>query len=756
MTKNMTSIIILSYNTLELTRMCLESIRAHTPEKYEIIVVDNASADGSLEYLREQADVRLIENKENMGFPKGCNQGLAMAEGDSLLLLNSDTVVTERWLENLKKGLYSDEKVGAVSCLANYVSNGQQIPVAYGTDMEAMQAFAANLNHSDPAKWEERSHLVGFCYLIKREVYEVVGGLDERFTPGNFEDNDYSLRVLEHGYKLLLLRDTFIHHWGSSSFKKVEERIKKEERDGQSFSELNRVNMQKFFEKWQVPYSYIGMKPSKVRALVQKQAGMPWPEPVRQKRMASMAILQVGVKAAELWQSINGSGMGEVCYIVNDARAGTSCCLKPGVEAITISQGTALELYRNGALDGFVWMSPSLEEAKQMEVMAANGVSREHLLVLNDDKVAEKISACLIKKDFGKRVALLSHLLDNSGAPRALLGAAKAFKENGWKAVLFAPQGGPLEREFYDLGIQVIIDPRIASSEFAEMQWTQQYDLLLVNTLCFARSFHSREPFPPIIWWIHEGGFVLHHYPRLAQDAMGINNYDATGVTTIPVSHVAAEAMREIAPNWPLSDSLPFGIDEIPARASKTISTGGRFKAVLIGHLQAVKAQDVLMEAFKLLPSEMRDQLDIYMIGGVVEEDVLAVVKQVEREYQQVKYLGEMSHAEVFEWYKKVDLLLCPSRSETMSITVIEAMSVGTPCLVSDQTGIAGLVKDGENGIVCKAGNSRDLADKLKWAVMHRQELSEIGRAGISIYEENFRPEIFTGRFMALVDGLRN
>ena len=271
MTKNMTSIIILSYNTLELTRMCLESIRAHTPEKYEIIVVDNASADGSLEYLREQADVRLIENKENMGFPKGCNQGLALAEGDSLLLLNSDTVVTEHWLENLKKGLYSDEKVGAVSCLASSASNGQQITVAYGTDMAAMQAFAAGFNHSDPAKWEERAHLVGFCYLFKRAVYEIIGGLDERFTPGNFEDNDYSLRILEAGFSLLLLKDTFIHHWGSSSFRKKEESLQARQEKELRYGKLLQRNMQQFFEKWSISPAYMRQAKEEIRQAIRAQ-----------------------------------------------------------------------------------------------------------------------------------------------------------------------------------------------------------------------------------------------------------------------------------------------------------------------------------------------------------------------------------------------------------------------------------------------------------------------------------------------------
>ena len=158
--------------------------------------------------------------------------------------------------------------MGAVSCVANYVSNRQQIDVPYGTDMEAMQAFAAGFNHSDPAKWEERPHLVGFCYLFRREVYEAVGGLDERFTPGNFEDNDYSLRILEQGYKLLLLRDTFIHHWGSGSFKKVEQESRE---NSQSYIALSLHNMQKFFEKWQLPPSYLRKPQEEVREYISQQ-----------------------------------------------------------------------------------------------------------------------------------------------------------------------------------------------------------------------------------------------------------------------------------------------------------------------------------------------------------------------------------------------------------------------------------------------------------------------------------------------------
>ena len=129
---NKTSIVILSYNTYNLTKSCIESIRKFTSAgSYEIIVIDNASQDASVAWLKRQKDIKLVCNKENKGFPGGCNQGMELAEeGNDILLLNSDTIVTPRWLENMQTALYSEPKVGAVSCITNSCSNWQQVEVS--------------------------------------------------------------------------------------------------------------------------------------------------------------------------------------------------------------------------------------------------------------------------------------------------------------------------------------------------------------------------------------------------------------------------------------------------------------------------------------------------------------------------------------------------------------------------------------------------------------------------------------------------
>jgi len=256
-----TSIIILSYNTLDLTRLCVESIRQYTQDvPHEIIIVDNGSKDGSVDWLKKQSDIRCIFNKDNAGFPKGCNQGLAIAKGSELLLLNSDTIVTPRWLSNLRTALYSRPEVGAVSCMTNNISNMQSMPVSYH-DVPGLFAFAESFNHSDPSKWERRLTLVGFCFLFKREIYTKLGGLDEQFSPGNYEDDDYSLRIWQAGYELLVCRDTMIHHFGSASFvQSASPAVWEKER--KAHKRLLDKNQEKFLQKWHVPENYkeLGLK----------------------------------------------------------------------------------------------------------------------------------------------------------------------------------------------------------------------------------------------------------------------------------------------------------------------------------------------------------------------------------------------------------------------------------------------------------------------------------------------------------------
>ncbi|WP_296976335.1 glycosyltransferase family 2 protein [Thermobacillus sp. ZCTH02-B1] len=235
-----TSIIIPTLNQLEYLRMCVDSIFRHTFVPYEIIVVDNGSTDGTaayLESLRGRVRYRLLDR--NHGFAGAVNRGLMMAKGRTIVLLNNDTVVTPRWLDNLLACLYSHERIGLVGPVTNYIGGEQLIEVPY-RDLRDMQAFAAAYNRSDPARWRETERLTGFCLAFRRDVWERTGYFDEGFAFGNYEDDDYNIRVKLLGLKLVIAGDTFIHHFGSVSIKAL----------GPELTAVNARNAAHYGEKW--------------------------------------------------------------------------------------------------------------------------------------------------------------------------------------------------------------------------------------------------------------------------------------------------------------------------------------------------------------------------------------------------------------------------------------------------------------------------------------------------------------------------
>ena len=244
---NLVSIIVLTFNQLEQTQLCLKSIERYTPQPYELILVNNGSTDGTLDYLRKYADdhgnVCIIANKENLGFAAGNNQGLGLANGNYLLLLNNDTVVTEGWLGRMLSVFERYLEVGIVGPVSNYVSGPQQVKGASYQNLEKMHHFAKQWSVEHKGQTIEFQRVVGFCLLAKREVIDRIGGLDERFGSGNFEDDDFCLRAAAAGYKARIALDAFIHHTGSQTFKGA----------GINYQQILERNWEIFKTKWQLP-----------------------------------------------------------------------------------------------------------------------------------------------------------------------------------------------------------------------------------------------------------------------------------------------------------------------------------------------------------------------------------------------------------------------------------------------------------------------------------------------------------------------
>jgi GT2 family glycosyltransferase/predicted Zn-dependent protease len=217
------SIIVLCCNELEATRLCLESVLRQTRPPYELVLVDNGSTDGTpayLDALRSRPGpvrVEVLRNDSNRGFPAGCNQALARARGRYVVFLNNDTVVPAGWLDGLVAwATHYWPHVGLVGAVSNYAPPPQLVAADYAA-LDGLAAFAARRAQEYARRAVRVERLSGFCLLARRAVLEQVGGFDERFGLGFFDDV-LCVRAREAGFHLLVALDVFVHHFGSRTF----------------------------------------------------------------------------------------------------------------------------------------------------------------------------------------------------------------------------------------------------------------------------------------------------------------------------------------------------------------------------------------------------------------------------------------------------------------------------------------------------------------------------------------------------------
>lgn len=228
------SIVIPLYNQLEYTRSCLESLRRTTSnDAIELILVDNASSDGTVDYLQTVPGLVLIANQENRGFAGACNQGIQAASGEWIVVMNNDVILSQGWLQ------------GLLSAAAEHRLDMVSPAIREGRRNYDLEAYAEEL--TSRMRSVVRSGTVnGICFMAHRRVFETIGVFDENFRIGQYEDKDLFLRARLAGFRLGTVGAAFIHHFGSITQKAVGAR-----RETRDYALANKAY---FSRKWQLPW----------------------------------------------------------------------------------------------------------------------------------------------------------------------------------------------------------------------------------------------------------------------------------------------------------------------------------------------------------------------------------------------------------------------------------------------------------------------------------------------------------------------
>lgn len=244
------SIVMVTYGNLPLTKLAVETVLTNTGyASYELIIIDNASTDGTQRYLQTlssvHSNINIVLNEENKGFAAANNQGLNIAGGDIVVFLNNDTAVPPGWLRRLISHL-ADGNVGAVGPVTNSIGNEARIDVPY-TALSEMEIFAHERASRFDGLVADIPMLALYCAAVRREVLDVVGHLDERFGIGMFEDDDFSTRVHAAGWRIVCAADSLVHHVGGASFNLLKK--------SGAYQELFARNQRLFEQKWGTPWT---------------------------------------------------------------------------------------------------------------------------------------------------------------------------------------------------------------------------------------------------------------------------------------------------------------------------------------------------------------------------------------------------------------------------------------------------------------------------------------------------------------------
>jgi GT2 family glycosyltransferase/glycosyltransferase involved in cell wall biosynthesis/SAM-dependent methyltransferase len=243
------SIVIVTHQSGEYIGPCLSSVLRNTCNpNFEIVVADNASTDGTRDVLHAMAAaderIRLVLLDENRGFAGANNIALEQASGDYLILLNADTMVTPGWTERLIRHCRRNPSIGLICPVTNYAGNEVKININYQDNRE-MQDFAMSLARRHSGECSDIGVAPLFCALMPQAVWQRVGALDERYEIGMFEDDDFSVRVRNEGFRVVMAEDCFVHHFGQGSFAKL---------SPEAYDQTFEKNRRRFEEKWKRPW----------------------------------------------------------------------------------------------------------------------------------------------------------------------------------------------------------------------------------------------------------------------------------------------------------------------------------------------------------------------------------------------------------------------------------------------------------------------------------------------------------------------
>ena len=423
-----------------------------------------------------------------------------------------------------------------------------------------------------------------------------------------------------------------------------------------------------------------------------------------------------------------------------------------GIQVLSPAQGVVLNY------DAIIILSFYVKAMKQQLVEL--GVKKEHIYHFYNLHNLLKEKGGIIKRSvkyYGnaeavvnrlhgdrKKILLLSQELTLGGPSIALFHAAKALKKQGYDVVYASMIDGVLRDKLLENDISVVVDENIQVATMKEIEWVNSFSLIICNTLNFHVFLSERDSNIPIVWWLHDARFFYDGVNREVIEKINPDNMKMVSVGPIP-----RKAIEEFLPDMPCEELL-YGVADVEKK-QECKSKDDKIRFITIGFLEDIKGQDLLVQAVEMLPETIRRCTEFYIVG----HNKTLFGEKVQKEsakFQEIEFLGNVERDKIHELLDLSDVLICPSRQDSMPTVAVEAMMHSVPCIVSDVTGTAAYIHNKEDGFIFESEKVQELAEKIEWCVRNRKELRHMGQKARRIYEKVFSMSVFEERLMEIVD----
>lgn len=353
-----------------------------------------------------------------------------------------------------------------------------------------------------------------------------------------------------------------------------------------------------------------------------------------------------------------------------------------------------------------------------------------------------------IRKTGKKRIALVANSLNLNGADLALYYAATVLQKT-YEVTILSPMDGALRKSVEDARLELWIDPNLQIAALRDMSWQKDYDLIFVNTIHFYRCLSKRDVSVPVLWWLHDGAICYKGIALEELRAIDAENFHIYGASPLAVQEMQARR-HDVSVG-----TLLFGVSEEGRLREVRAKERGRKKLSLcvVGGVQYHKGQDLLLQAVTLLPERVAQCIMLHIIGT----DQSPFAEDLKRKYgtmSNVRWHGECSREVLHRIYLEMDVMVCPSRTDTMSIAVIEAMQYGIASIVSKAAGITAYMEDGVQGLTYEVEDVKMLADHITWVAEHETDWRSMGSAARAVYDTHFSMPAFEMRLLAVTKNI--